>query len=302
MKIGFSTLVCPNWDLATIVSKASEYGFNGVELRGVRGELALTEIPEVAGDPARTRSMFTDANVELVCLGTSCTLSSRHRKKAALERAELAENIELASRLRCPYVRVFVGDVQGGEARESTLSRVAGELIRMAPFAAEHKVTVLVQNAGDFSGSADLWYLCDCASHPAIRACWDACSAMTVPERPTTSIPRLGRKIGLMHVCDGEFDGSGFMAGGYKLPGSGNVGWDRAIELLKGVMYQDYLIFEWPKLWDRSLGCPDAVLPEVATYLRQRVEEEQAILTAYKGDKKAPVFRSLPPRATTRSE
>lgn len=300
MKIGFSSLVCPNWDLATIVSKATEYGFDGVELRGVQGELRLTNVPEVAGYPERTRDRFARAGVELVCLGTGCSFSTRDRRRRILERAELDETIELASKLGCPFVRVFVGEVEKGASKHETLSRVAAELERIAPYAAEQKVTVLVQNGGDFSGSADLWYLCDSTSHPAVRVCWDACSAMTVPERPTTSIPRLGGKIGLVHVCDGAFDSSGFMSGGYRLPGSGTVGWDRAIELLKGIMYQDYLVFEWPRLWERSLEDPDTALPQVAQYLRSRLEAKQAILSAYKGDKKAPMFKAAPSKASAR--
>ena len=32
MKIGFSSLACPGWDLQTIVARAREYGFDGIEL------------------------------------------------------------------------------------------------------------------------------------------------------------------------------------------------------------------------------------------------------------------------------
>jgi len=238
--------------------------------------------------------------VELVCLGTSCSFASRRRREVARNRVELDEHIELASKLGCPFVRVFVGDVPTGEVRERALSRVAQELSKIAPFAAEQKVTVLVHNSGDFAGSSDLWYLCDCVSHPAIRVCWDQCAAMVLGERPTISIPRLGSKIGLVHVCDAQFDESGFMVGGYTLLGSGHVEVARAIELLKGVVYQDYLVFEWPKLWEPSLAPPEAVLPEVAKYLRARVDETQPILSAYKGDKKAPVFKPLPAKADAR--
>ncbi|MEE9295688.1 MAG: sugar phosphate isomerase/epimerase family protein [Phycisphaerae bacterium] len=301
MKIGFSSLVCPGWDLSTIVSKAAEYGFDGVELRGIAGELRLTQVPELAGNPGVTRRLFDAAGVELVCLGTSSSLASRKPREVARHRAELDEHIELASKLGCPFVRVFVGDVQQGEARQRTLSRVSRELAKIADFAVQQKVTVLVHNNGDFSGSADMWYLCDSVDHPAIRVCWDPCAAMTLRERPTISIPRLGTKIGLVHVCDAEFDEMGFMVGGYKVPGTGHVELARAIELLNGVLYQDYLIFEWPKLWQPSLAAPDTVLPEVSRFLRERLDAKQAILSAYKGkDKKGPPFKPLPAKAIAR--
>ena len=53
MKIGFSSQACPDWDLETIVAKASAMGFDGVELQGMRGESGLPLVPELTGQPER---------------------------------------------------------------------------------------------------------------------------------------------------------------------------------------------------------------------------------------------------------
>ncbi|NOT02931.1 MAG: sugar phosphate isomerase/epimerase [Phycisphaerales bacterium] len=299
MKIGFSSLVCPAWDLATILEKASEYGFEGVELRGLQGELYLPRVPAVAGNPAVTRQRFSAAGIELVCLGSSVTLSARKPAVLAKARIELQEYIDLAASLGCPYVRMFAGEVQAGETQEATLGRVAEELTRMAAYAASKRVAIVVENGGDFADSRALWYLCDCASHPAIRVCWNPCTAMLVNERPTISIPRLGTRIGLAHVCDGRFEGGHMEA--YAVPGEGTVELSRMIDLLKGIVYRDYLIFEWPKMWDTSLPGPDAVLPKVKAYLRERVDEKQPILTAYKGDKNPTKMMAVPAKSSARA-
>jgi len=39
VKLAFTTLGCPDWDLDTIISKAAEFGFDGVDFRGCRGEM-----------------------------------------------------------------------------------------------------------------------------------------------------------------------------------------------------------------------------------------------------------------------
>lgn len=299
MKIGFSSLVCPDWDLQTIVAKAAHYQFDGIELRGLKGELRLPLVPELAGNPGATRQAFEAATVELVCLASSCTFSSRDRTVLGRQRQELAEYLELAGKLGCPFVRLFVGEIPKGRTRDETLQQVAEELSKVASLAAEQRVTLLISNGGDFPGSADLWYLCDCLAHPAIRVCWNPCPAWVLGERPTTSIPRLGTKIGMVHACDADFGATGFPAA-YKVPGTGEVGWERAIELLRGLFYRDYLIFEWPRLWDPSLPAADQVLPEVATFLRGRIQAKQPILTAYKGDKNAPSFKSPPLRPVAR--
>ena len=124
MKIGFSSMVCPNWDLAAIISKAAEYGYDGIELRGLCGELYLPGIPELAGHPQATRRLFDSHKVELVCLASSATLDSRQPKERAKNRDEISTYIELASSLNCKFVRMFAGEVQRGDAIDELLRRI----------------------------------------------------------------------------------------------------------------------------------------------------------------------------------
>lgn len=299
MKIGFSSLVCPSWDLPTIVSRAAELGFDGVELRGLRGELHLPGIPALRANPGATRQLFAGADVELASLVSSCTFDSRQKHELARNREALQEYIELAAELTCPRVRVFLGDLQKGEARRATLARIATELAAVAPTAAEHGITILIENSGDFAGSADAWYICDHVSHPAVRVAWNPCTAMMLCERPTITVPRLASRLGMFLISDGQFDEMGYMSG-FKVPGKGNVELSRAIDLLKGVYYSGYLMFSWPKLWEPALAGPDDVLPRVQKFLRQRIDERQTPLSAYKGDKNAPVFKSQPPSPAAR--
>ena len=56
----------------------------------------------------------------------------------------------------------------------------------------------------------------------------------------------------MVHVCDADFDARGTLLQ-YKPPGQGQIDVGRQIELLKGVICDRYLVFEWPKLWVESL-------------------------------------------------
>ena len=49
MKIGFTTLGCPGWDLDTICARASEYGFDGVDFRGLLDTLDITLLSAFTG-------------------------------------------------------------------------------------------------------------------------------------------------------------------------------------------------------------------------------------------------------------
>jgi len=287
MQIGFSTLVCPDWDLEHVISAAAELGFDGVELRGLRGELELPLVPSLSRDPAHVRQMFSEKKVACVSLGTSVTLTSRGARELANQKAALIEVMELASALGCPNVRLFMGDIGATDTQSAARVRIAGALGSLVEVATRLNVRLLVENGGDFPSSRDLWFVIDSVSHPMVQACWNQCNALAARERATNSLPRLGTKIGLVHVCDAEFDADGVLLD-YCPLGQGGAQVSRQIEILRGLLYEGYLVFEWPKRWVPSLAGAETILPQVATYLRECVDEKQAVLSAYKNDKKVP--------------
>lgn len=292
MKIGFSSAVCPAWDLETMVRNAAQWGYNGIELRGLQGELRLPLARGLASAPENVKALFAENKVELVCIGSSVTLTSKDRREIGRQRAILEENLELAHRLGCPMVRIFSGEVEKLDTQRAALSRAAEHLARVAPLAGRLGVSIVVENGGDFPSSADLWFLLDAVDHPSVRACWNQCHAMAILERATVSLPRLGSKLGLVHLCDGDFDGQGVLMG-YKPLGEGNAETAKQVELLKGLIYRGYLMFEWPKLWVESLPGPETVLPAGAKYLQAQIQAKQPVLSAYKGDKNAPKFTKV---------
>lgn len=300
MKLAFSSIGCPAWDLATMVEKAKEYGYQGIELRGLEGQMHLPLAPQIASNPAKIAKLMRETNVEIVCLSTSAAFHMRDPKEVAKNQAEVREYIELAGKLECPYVRVFGAEIPklrfkllGSERRETVLARIANALRELASFAAAHRVTILIENNGDFVDSAAMWYLVEASDSPAVKCCWNPLNAATRNERPTISIPRLGLKIGLVHLSDGKFAENGGFEG-HVAPGQGTIEIPRLVQLLKGIAYRGYLCFDWPKLWDGSLADPDKVFPAAASYLQPMIDEKPIPLTAYKTDKFAPKFADEP--------
>jgi len=296
MKLAFSSVGCPAWDLATMVEKAKEYGYAGIELRGLAGQLHLPLAPQLASNPAKIARLMRETGVELVCLSTSACFHMRDRKEVAENQAQVREYVELAGKLQCPFVRVFGAEIPplrfkllGYERREAVLARIARALVALAPHAAAHRVTILIENSGDFCDSAAMWYLVDAVSSPAVKCCWNPLAARTRNERPTTSIPRLGVKIGLVHLSDGKFTTDGSFEG-HALPGQGDVEIPRLVQLLKGIGYGGYLCFDWPKLWNASLADADKAFPAAAAYLQPLIDEKPIPMTAYKTDKFSPKY------------
>ena len=61
MKLSFTTLGCPKWDLHTICDNAKAYGFDGIDFRGVQDDLDVTTLPQFRGQISSTRKMIADA-------------------------------------------------------------------------------------------------------------------------------------------------------------------------------------------------------------------------------------------------
>ncbi|MEK9137475.1 MAG: sugar phosphate isomerase/epimerase, partial [Bacteroidota bacterium] len=77
MKLAFTTLGCPAWDMETILAKAVEYGFDGVDFRGYRRELKIYELPEFTSGVKLTAKRFADAGLAIPCLSTSAQVCCR---------------------------------------------------------------------------------------------------------------------------------------------------------------------------------------------------------------------------------
>ncbi len=297
MKLAFSSIACPTWSLVTMVEKAKEYGYTGIELRGLEGQMYLPLAPQLASNPGKVADLMDATGVGLICLSTSAAFHHRDKETQAKSSKEVRDYIELAEALRCPYVRVFGSEIQkmsfsllGYERRETTLARIVEGLKPLADYAAQRGVTLLIENNGDFVDSVSMWFIVDAVGSPGMRCCWNPLNALAKRERPTVSIPRLSARIGMVHICDGHFENGGFT--GYALPGEGNVELARLVQLLKGVGYQGYLCLDWPKLWQPSLADPDQVLKAATALIQPMIDEQPVALSAYKNDKFAPKMKA----------
>ena len=133
MKLAFSTLGCPNWELDRIVETAERLGYDGVELRAVAGSLDLLARPEFTNDQLNfTRALFADRNVEICCVDTSCTFHSSDQRERSAQIDSARAHAELAAELGAPIIRVFPDTIQPGCSREETRDYIVESLLQVA--------------------------------------------------------------------------------------------------------------------------------------------------------------------------
>ena len=71
MKMAFTTLGCPEWDLDTVIAKGSEFGYAAVDFRGIQQEIDVTKLPEFTTEIAKTKRKLDEANLAVCGISSS---------------------------------------------------------------------------------------------------------------------------------------------------------------------------------------------------------------------------------------
>ncbi|MAE65883.1 MAG: hypothetical protein CMJ18_16555 [Phycisphaeraceae bacterium] len=276
IKFCFSTTACPDWPLEEVLTKAGEYGYEGVELRTLGPGSA-----NLASDPAlssheRVAQLFSSSPIEPVCLSTS--LSLHHRQTSAVHKVtlQLKADMELARAIGCRFVRVFAERIGFGESSQASIQRIARQVRPLAETAAEQGVELLFENAGTFNHAKAWWWLLDLVDHPMVGMCWNVANAAAAGEPPTVSVPLLHRRIRMAKAKDAIItDGNEC---GWVLPGDGTVAISVFLRRLLGVGFDGFVSVEWDRLWFKSLAPPEEYLPEACSRLKAWVDENTELV------------------------
>ena len=125
MKLAFSTLGCPDFDWKDIYTMAKDFGFSGIELRGLGNDIfSVHARPFRKENLAQTKALLTRQHLEIPCLSTGCALKFPERRGETL--AEIREYIDLAEQLGTPFIRIL-GDLTAGPGRRGGRRRGVGK-------------------------------------------------------------------------------------------------------------------------------------------------------------------------------
>ena len=123
-RIAFSTLAFPDATLASAASLGRRWGYSGIELRLIDGELIDPSMP--AADRVRVKRAVTAAELPVVAVDSSIRLTDDDPGP------ELRRFLELASDWESPLVRVFGGALAAANPgrRRAAPGRRAGARVR----------------------------------------------------------------------------------------------------------------------------------------------------------------------------
>jgi sugar phosphate isomerase/epimerase len=261
MKLAFSTLGCPDWDISQIVKAAQRLGYDGVELRAISGTLDLLSRREFTPKQiGNTRAYFEDHGIEICCIDTSCTFHATE-KTERLAQVELAlAHAELAARLGASLIRVFPDKIQPGANREQTRDFIAGSL-RLIAERLPTGVQVALETHGDFARAEAAAEIVTLADHPKVKLIWDVANSVAAGD----SIPHAARRVKLYLSHVHLRDARPVTESEHWLPvlaGRGSVSFVETLAVIATLNYDGYISFEWEKYWHPQIEDPAVALPD----------------------------------------
>jgi sugar phosphate isomerase/epimerase len=277
LPIAFSTLGCPKWEWKTILEHASQNGYSAIELRGLLNDMDLPKAPQFTGD--KLSESLKDINalgLKISDLGASSRLGEPDKVKRAAQIDEARRFIDLAHKLKSPYVRVF-----GGKLLKDQTMKDATELI-IAGFKELHEhakgsgVVLLIESHDEFTTSASLSNILKGANLPTAALLWDAHHTFAAGgEQPAETFKQLKGYVRHTHLKDSQPPRAGEKDRRYVLTGQGDVPVKETVKVLAAGGYRGYYCFEWEKRWHPEIEEPEIVFPHFAKVIREYLGEAE---------------------------
>jgi sugar phosphate isomerase/epimerase len=268
-RIAFSTLAFPSASLADALSLGRSWGYSGVELRLIDGEL-IDPLMSV-GDRVRVRRTLAGGGLPVAALDSSIRLTAQDGDGPL---PELRRFLELASEWEAPLVRVFGGELPAAEeddgaARRRRLAAAAAVLEAAAPVAERLGVAIGVETHDAFAASAVVAELLAMIGSAAVGAVWDSHHPHRMGESPAEVAGNLASRIFLAQVKDARRAPERPEGWRLVLLGAGEVPVAEMLALLDAAGFRGWVSVEWEKRWHPEIEEPEIALPQHLAVLRQ---------------------------------
>jgi len=266
MKTSFSTLACPDWSLPEVLAAATDYGYDGVELRVISRELDLWKLPDFTSSSlAATRAAIDACGVAVAAIGSSACFHSHEVLERQRNLDSARRMAEVAAGLGAPAIRVFGDRIQTARTRDETVMWIADSLTQLAGELKSQGIQVWLETHGDFAAAADVSKLFKHLDCTEIGIIWDPANVFA-QTREMPLIPLLMRdRIRHVHLKDVTWDAEGPH---YAATGEGEFPFSTLFDSLREIAFDGFVSFEWEKLWHPELAAPEIALPHFIKWWR----------------------------------
>lgn len=266
MRISYTTLACPSWDIVRIVEAAVANGYDAIDFRGYLDAVEIVESPHFRGDALRgIAARIRDAGLVVSCLGSGAKMSAPDAAARARELVAMRRYADLCGLLDCRQVRIFGGAADG---IADPVANAAETLVAAAEIARAAGIEFLVETHDAWMDTAKLRAAFDAAGRPAgVALLWD----VHHPWSFRGEAPEISARNLAPHIRNTHWKDSLPKPGGGRqlcLPGEGDVPLRDVFGVLRAVGYDGWYTLEWEKRWHPEIAEPEIAIPAFAGFIR----------------------------------
>ncbi len=202
MKLGLVTYNWgKDWDLPTVLKNLQLAGWGGVELRSTHKHgVEITLDASARKDVAKR---FSDANLELVGLGSACEYHSEDPAVVKKNIEETKAFVVLAHDCGGKGVKVRPNGLPMNVPVAKTLEQIGRSLNEVAEFGAGYGVEIRVEVHG--KGTQELPHMktiMEAADHPNAKVCWNCNPTDLDGAGLDANFAMVAKRIGTVHIHD----------------------------------------------------------------------------------------------------
>jgi sugar phosphate isomerase/epimerase len=267
MKLSFTTLGCPDWDLDLIISRAVEYGFDAIDFRGINGEMNIYKLSAFSDQILHTRDQIRDAGLKVSCFSSSVHMFSKEKFEQNM--IEIKAYAKLCSLFQTRYIRIFGGSI-GETGRPEAVETIIRHFKEMSAIVKEHGVKLLLETHDDWISCSDVKAVMEQVDPEDVGVLWDLHHPYrVVGEQPEDTWAALSPWIEYTHVKDSMVlpDSGGQFQ--YCLTGEGSIPLEAMYKLLNRNGYDGYYTFEWEKKWHPDIQNAEEAFPHYVQFMRK---------------------------------
>ena len=252
MKIGFSTLGCPDWTLSEILATAKDLGYNGVEIRGIASEMYAPTMKCFSTEQI-DKTMQKFGSLEVPILTSNACIATKTNIEASI--AEAMAYIELAGKIGAKYVRIMC--TNRAMLDDGDYDLALGYYKALAKHGEKFGVTPLMETNGMFCDTQLLCKFLEECGESNVGVLWDIHHPYRYGrENIQDTLNNIGKYIKYTHIKDSVRENGSTV---YKMIGNGDIPLKDAIKGLKSIGYDGYITLEWVKRWQPDLAAAGIV-------------------------------------------
>ncbi len=263
LKLSFSTLGCPEWSFADILSTARDLGYSGIEIRGMMREMFAPKMKIFDQDNIeKTKQTLASSGIEIPILTTGAYLSDM--SQIPLAEFEIVSYAQLAQKLGVKYLRVM-GEKTPEPSGEGRVSEITAQYDRLCEMVKDTGVTLLIETNGILADSAAMKQLMENAKSENKGVLWDMHHTHRYfNEDVNTTVENIGKYIKHVHLKDSSMKDGKLK---YVLTGYGDMPIVEGIKALNAIGYDGYYSYEWVKRWVPEIEGSGIAFHRYSSYL-----------------------------------